>query len=60
MRDGSPIIVLMTLRIPSDLKKRFIIESLKRDTTASFLVRDYILKQLAHWEHGSSARPSAS
>jgi len=57
MRDGAPIQTTFLIRVPHDLKKRFVIECRMRDTNASHMIRDYIKKQLKYWDQQQSARP---
>jgi hypothetical protein len=40
----------MILRMSKDLKRIFHVECVKRDITMSYLIKDYIKKQLNFWQ----------
>lgn len=40
----------LMLRINRDLKRNFHLECVKRDVSMSYLIKDYIAKQLRYWE----------
>ena len=54
MDDG---MTLMSFRLPKDLRRRFQSACKLRDVPASYLIRDYMEKQISYWEKQDVTAP---